>query len=136
MSEEEQQRKLERLKAVRRGNRGVITKLCREIDTLMAVESFNTDPSSISRLNVIHKQLDGKMKQFSNLDGEIVALCPMDEIEMEIEDSEAITEKIIEAKRKVQAALKENPQDSDAQPSPVVMAESTASKPRLPKLTL
>ena len=45
------------------------------------------------------------MKQFSNLDGEIVALCPMDEIEMEIEDSEAITAKIIEAKRKVQAAL-------------------------------
>ena len=33
----------------------------------------------------------------------------MDEIEMEIEDSEAITVKIIEAKRKVQAALKENP---------------------------
>ena len=72
MSEEEQRRKLERLKAVRRGNRGVITKLCREIDTLMAVESFNTDPSSLSRLNVIHEQLDGKMKQFSNLDGEML----------------------------------------------------------------
>ena len=65
MSEEDQQRKLERLRAVRGGNRGVITKLCHEIEAVLAVESFNTDPSSVSRLNVIHEQLDGKMKQFS-----------------------------------------------------------------------
>ena len=60
----------------------------------------------------------------------------MDEIEREIEDSEAITAKIIEAKRKIQAALKENPRDLSVRPPPVVMSESTASKPRLPKLTL
>ena len=38
------------------------------------------------------------MKQFSNLDGEIVALYPMEEIEREIKDLEAFTPKIIETK--------------------------------------
>ena len=81
MSEEEQRRKLERLRAVRGGNHGVITKLCCEIDVVLAEESFNTNLSKVSRLNIIHEQLDGKIKQFNNLDGEIVLLCPIDEIE-------------------------------------------------------
>jgi len=38
------------------------------------------------------------MKVFSNLDGEIVSLCPEEDIEREIEDSETIIAKIIEAK--------------------------------------
>ena len=64
-----------RLKTVRGENRGVVTKLCSEIDTVLAEESFGADPSKVSQLNVIHEQLDGKIKQFSILDGEIVALC-------------------------------------------------------------
>ena len=103
---------------------------------MMAVKSFNTDPSSISCLNVIHEQLDWKMKRFSNPDGEIVTLCSMDEIGREIEDSEAIATKIVEVKQKIQAELKENPHGLDTRPPPVVMLESTASNPRLPKLTL
>ena len=58
MSKGEQQRKLERLRAVRVGNRDVIMKLCHEINVVLAEESFNTDP--------IHEQLDRKIKQFSN----------------------------------------------------------------------
>ena len=34
MAEEEQRRKLDRLKAVRRGHRGVLTKLTREVDEI------------------------------------------------------------------------------------------------------
>ena len=81
MSEEEQQRKLERLRAIRGGNHGIIMKLCCEIDVMLAEESFNTDPIKVACLNVIHEQLDGKIKQFNNLDGEIASLGPMDEIE-------------------------------------------------------
>ena len=136
MSDEEQRAKLVRLKTVREGNCGVVTKLCREIDTVLAEESFNTDPTIVSRLNVIHEQLNGKMKQFSNLDREIVMLCPIEEIEREIEDSEAITAKIIEAKRKIQSALRERPRDYDVRLPPVAPPESPATKPRLPKLTL
>ena len=69
------------------------------------------------------------MKQFSNLDGEIVALCPIEEIEREIEDSEAITAKIIEAKRKIQSALRERPHDCDVRSPPVAPPESLATKP-------
>ena len=42
-------------------------------------------------------------------DKKIVTLCPIEEIEREIEYSEAIIAKIIEAKQKIQAALKETP---------------------------
>lgn len=38
------------------------------------------------------------MKVFSNLDREIVNLCPEEDIEREIADSESIIAKIIEAK--------------------------------------
>ena len=51
------------------------------------------------------------MKVFSNLDGEIVALCPEDEVEREIEDSESIIAKVIEGKRKIDIVLKENSHD-------------------------
>ena len=66
MAEEEQQRRLERLRAVRGVNRGVTMKLCREIDAVLVEESFNTDPSKLARLNVIHEQLDRKLKQLIN----------------------------------------------------------------------
>lgn len=79
MVEEELRIKLDRLKKVRRGHRGVLTKLTREIEGL--VESTEPEPNRVSRLKIIYEQLEGKMKVFSNLDGEIVALCPEDDIE-------------------------------------------------------
>lgn len=97
---EEQWRTLERVKAVRRENCGVVTKLCREADGVLEEESFNTDPIKVSQLNVICEQLDDKLKYLSTLDGEIVSLCCMEEIEGEIEESEAVVAKIIEAKQK------------------------------------
>ena len=66
MSKGEQQRKLERLRAVRGGNRDVIMKLCHKINVMLAEESFNTDPIKVAYLNIIHEQLDRKIKQFSN----------------------------------------------------------------------
>lgn len=86
---------------------------------VLAEESFNINPSKVSLLNFIHEQLDGKMKQFGNLDGEIVALRPIEENERKIKDSEGITVKIIEAKQKIQSALKETLHDCDVQ-SPLV----------------
>ena len=109
MAEEEQQRRLERLRAVRGANRGVSTKLCREIDAVLAEESFNTDLSKLAHLNVIREQLDGKLKQLIKLDDVIVSLCSVGEIEGEVKDSEDITAKIIEAKRKIQVALRGPP---------------------------
>ena len=132
MAEEERRIKLDRLKKVRQGHRGVLTKLTREIEGL--VESTKPEPNQVSRLKIIYEQLEGKMKVFSNLDGEIVALCPEDDIEREIEDSESITAKIIEARRKIDTTLKENPRDRTHVLLPPV--EDPGTRPRLPKLTL
>ena len=131
--EEEQRKKLDRLKMVRRGHCSVLTKLTREIEGL--VESTKPDPNRVSRLKVIYEQLDSKMKVFSNLDGEIVALCPEDEIEREIEDSESIIAKVIEGKHKIDIVIKENSRNRthvSALPPP----DEVMSRPRLPKLTL
>jgi len=49
---------------------------------------------------------DGKLKVFNNIDSDIVALCPEEDIEHEIEDTESITTKIVGAKRKIGKALK------------------------------
>ena len=54
------------------------------------------------------EQFDAKMKVFSNLDREIISLCPVEEIEGEIKDSESIIVKIIEAKRIIDSTLKGN----------------------------
>lgn len=93
-SVEQQRAKLERLKAVRRGHRGVLTKLTREMEEILASPELSSEGTS--RLKVIHEQLEGKMKVFSNLDSEIVGLCVLDDIEREIDESEATTAKLIE----------------------------------------
>ena len=96
MTDEEQRIKLDRLRKVRQEHRAVLTKLTREIESL--VEPAEPESSQVSRLKIIYEQLDGKRKVFSNLDGEIVALCPEEEIKREIKDSESVTAKIIEAR--------------------------------------
>ena len=58
-----------------------------------------------SHLKTIREQLVGKMEVFSNFDSEIVTLCAIDEIEREIKESDATTAKLIELKRRTDAAI-------------------------------
>ena len=134
MTDEEQRIKLDRLKKVRRGHRAVLTKLTREIESL--VEPAEPEPSQVSRLKIIYEQLDGKRKVFSNLDGEIVALCPEEEIEREIDDSESVTAKIIEARRKIDTTLKDKSVRERTHVLSPPTVEDPGTRPRLPKLTL
>ena len=122
MEEDGQQRKLDRLKLIRQGHRGVLTKLIREVETLL--ESHEPE---VDRLKIICEQLDGKLKVFTSLDGEILELCPEDDIEWEIEESEATTAKFIGVKRKINLALK-SPQEVPPVMPPTVDA-AVASKP-------
>ena len=133
-SGEEQRGKLERLKAVRRGHRGVLTKLTREIEEILSNSELNSEATS--RLLVIHEQLEGKRKVISNLDSEIVGICVIDEIEREIEESEAITAKIIQSKRKINAAIATTSRESVAHAVPPPPSGEASTKPRLPKLSL
>ena len=81
---------------MRGGHRRVLTKLAKEVDDLLADETLSND--SAARLNVICEQLEGKMKVLTNLDGEIVSLCQVDDITCEIDESEGIIAKLIECK--------------------------------------
>ena len=58
MDKVEQRRKLERLKAVRGGHGGVLTKLAREVDKLL--EDTPLLSEATTQLNIVHKQLKGK----------------------------------------------------------------------------
>ena len=60
---------LERLRSVRGGHRGVITKLTRELDTLLVGE-----PRDIGRLQVINEQLKNKLSVLQKFDADILTL--------------------------------------------------------------
>ena len=53
--------------------------LPKEIEEILSNPELNDEATS--GLQVIHEQLEGKMKVISNLDSEIVAICVIDEIE-------------------------------------------------------
>ena len=78
-------------------------KLVKEVDDLLADETLLNEAAA--RLNVVLEQLEGKMKVLTNLDGEIVSLCQVDDITREIDESEGIIAKLIECKRKIASAM-------------------------------
>ena len=68
MEENERKAKLKRLRAIRRGNRGVVTKLEKEVIEILETTPINYD--SISRLNVLNQQLEGKLNTLKRNWGE------------------------------------------------------------------
>ena len=78
---------IDRLKAVRAGRWGMVTKLTRELDEALSdAEARN----KFSRLNVIYEQLKTKLIVLQKIDNEVITLCSVEAIEHEIEDSESI----------------------------------------------
>ena len=94
---------LDRLKARRRGQRGVVTKFTREAKTLMETELLEDD--SLRRLEVISKQLEGKCTLLKALDESILAECPTDEIENEVVEAEELSDKITQLRVEIESVL-------------------------------
>ena len=86
--------KCDRYKAIRRANRGVITKLTNEIDKLTTAET-NCDEAH-SRLRVISRQLEAKSTMLDELNRNILALCDVAEVDRDIDESETTSAKIME----------------------------------------
>ena len=99
MDEEARRTNNEQLRAVCGGHRGVITKLIKETDEILATTPLTTEGRS--RLDVIHKQLGLKAELLRRLDNDILALCEVSDIDTEIEEAEPITAKVIEYKSKI-----------------------------------
>ena len=87
---------LDQLKTIRRLHWGVVTKLTREADTLIADTPLTSE--GIDRLTVIHQQLVGKEQLLSDYDRDILMKCTLEEVEAEVNDTEAMTAKILECK--------------------------------------
>jgi len=84
---------LERLKAQRRGQRGIVTKYVQEVKSLLDVEMLNE--GSKHRLRILSRSLEEKASVLKVLDEEIIATCPTEDIEWEIQESEEINDKIV-----------------------------------------
>ena len=80
--------KIDQCKAVRRAHRGVITKLTREIDKILALESLNYEDHH-TRLRVLYRQLKTKSAVLEELDKEIFSCCELTDIEGENEEAKS-----------------------------------------------
>ena len=75
------------------------------------------------------------MKVLSDIDKDILSKCDVGEIEHEIDESEAITAKIMNCQQRIHEAIR-TPTEPSAVPTPTAVSTSTPMKPKLPKLTL
>ena len=127
--------KLDKLKIIRRSHRGVVTKLTREADTLIADTPLNSD--RIDRLTVIRQQLESKEQLLLDYDRDILAKCTLEEVEAEVNDTESVIAKILECKRRIELVLQPTAHSTTSTASITSVASVPgASRARLPKLCL
>ena len=86
---------IDRAKVWRGGQRGVVTKYIQEVKALVDAESI--EPGSRRHLNMLSKLLEEKKDVLKALDNEIVATCPTEEIERDVQEAEEVYEKIVES---------------------------------------
>ena len=85
---------LERRKAKRAGNRGVVTRYLQETRSLLDKETI--DDKTRRRLRILRGLLQDKSEVLKRLDEEILAGCATENIEGEIIEADEISSKIIE----------------------------------------
>ena len=124
----------ERMRSIRGGHRGVVTKIVREVDELLTTDGSMT-PERATQLHVKLQQLEAKLKVLSDIDKDILSKCDVGEIEHEIEESEAITAKIMNCQQRIHEAIRA-PTEPSVVHNPTSVPTSTPMKPKLPKLTL
>ena len=88
--------KLARLKAVRAGNRGVITKLSKEAEYILKLDDVDE-----GRLQTISGLLDEKLRVIKDLDSQVVDLCELDDIEAEIEEADDVVSRTLDIQRHI-----------------------------------
>ena len=105
MTDQEDNQNINRLKAIRRGNRSVVTKLSNE-----ALEYLNTEDelaeTKLSRLETIDNQLQTKLNVLEELNQQLLSVCEIETIEQEIEDSEDILAKILDCRKRIDNKLR------------------------------
>lgn len=117
MAEKEAKEKLERVKAIRAANRGVITKKITDVHAILNGGTLNEDQGKA--LEILDRLLDSKLKTVQELDQSVLSLCGLDSIQGEIEDSEKVLEKVVECQTSIHEALQKRKSEHNGQESQI-----------------
>ena len=117
--DEQAKAKLERLKAIRAGHRGVVTKAIKECDEILGTTPISEE--NVSRLEILDQQLRSKLSTLKDLGQEFLAICDVKDIEQAIMESEEIEFKLIDKTKRIEATL------SSRQPQNTNEASTTAT---------
>ena len=88
--------KLTRIRAIRGGNRGVITKLINEAEGLLKEELLER-----GRLNTISGLLKEKLRFVKELDEKIIEICEVVDISSEIDEAEELVSRVLDTQRHI-----------------------------------
>ena len=91
--------KLRQLKAIRSGNRGVVTKYIKEAIELLNDEDKSTDTTD--RLNTIEKLLTVKVELLKELDVKILDLCDVEDTVQEINETVEVYSRVCDVRVKI-----------------------------------
>ena len=136
----ENEEKLKRLKAIRSGNRGVVTKYTKEAIELLNGEDKSTTVSE--RLNTIGSLLNEKIERLKELDCQILDLCDVADIVKDIDETEEFIRECVTYKSKLRSlqaslSIKRVRVQSKRQKQAILRNKmSKVLKPRLVKLIL
>ena len=137
-----------RLRAVRAGNRSVVTKLTNEVAAIF--EQPELDAKTRDRLQRIDTILTQKMDLLDQLNDQIIAVCKVEEIEKEIGDAEDLKMRIMDARADISTKttpptlVTTNPSETTPPPAPqqgnhspsISGSNQTTLQAKLPKITL
>ena len=62
----------------------------------------------LQQLDVIKRQLDGKLKEREEIDQNVLLLCTLKTIEHEIEESDKVSAKVVEYQKKIHRQNRNN----------------------------
>ena len=107
---------IERKRAIRSANRGVLTKYMKEAIEHMSGE---VDQSKLDRLTTLNKLLNEKLALVIKLDSEILEECDIKDIGKDIEESEEIKSRVYETKNKIEQLFAKKHQAKTSNEYPV-----------------
>ena len=90
-----------RLRAKRAGNRGVVTKLMGQVETILEASPEELDAKTRDQLQRIDSMLSEKFTLLNTLNDQIIAICKVEEIEKEIDETETLKMRIMDTRANI-----------------------------------
>ena len=115
---------IERKRAIRSANRGVLTKYMKEAMEHMSEEM---DQSKLDRLTTLNKLLNEKLALVIKFDSKMLEECDIKDIGKDIEESEEIKSRVYETKNKIEQLFAKKHQVKTNNESPVSVSQQNTT---------